>query len=97
MSRKSFRPQLEALEARLALSTATPPAITSQPLPPSGAIFEVKDYSFDIEQVLNVGAQASGAGAGKVTFNPFSITRKIDIDKASPVFFKPSVAAAPTS
>jgi bacteriocin-like protein len=32
--------------------------------------------SFDIEQVLNIGSQGSGAGAGKVTFNPFSITRE---------------------
>jgi len=24
-----------------------------------------------IEQVLNIGSQTSGAGAGKVTFNPF--------------------------
>ena len=32
--------------------------------------------SFDIEQVLNIGSQSSGAGAGKVTFNPFSNTRK---------------------
>ena len=32
--------------------------------------------SFDIEQVLNIGSQTSGAGAGKITFNPFSITRK---------------------
>ena len=24
-----------------------------------------------IEQVLNIGSQSSGAGAGKVTFNPF--------------------------
>lgn len=31
--------------------------------------------SFDIEQVLNIGSQSSGAGAGKVTFNPFSIKR----------------------
>jgi hypothetical protein len=31
--------------------------------------------SFDIEQVLNIGSQSSGAGAGKVTFNPFSIRR----------------------
>jgi type VI protein secretion system component Hcp len=30
-----------------------------------------------------IGSQSSGAGAGKVTFNPFSITRKVD--KASPV------------
>ncbi len=25
-----------------------------------------------------IGSQSTGAGAGKVTFNPFSITRKID-------------------
>ena len=33
--------------------------------------FEVSDYSFDIEQALSIGSQSSGAGAGKVTFNPF--------------------------
>jgi bacteriocin-like protein len=27
--------------------------------------------AFDIEQVLNIGSQSSGAGAGKITFNPF--------------------------
>jgi len=44
-------------------------------------------YTFDIEQTLNIGSQSTGAGAGagKVTFNPFSITRKVD--RASPVFF----------
>jgi hypothetical protein len=36
----------------------------------------LEDISFDIEQVLNIGSQSSGAGAGKVTFNPFSIPRK---------------------
>jgi hypothetical protein len=25
---------------------------------------------------LNIGSQSTGAGAGKITFNPFSITRK---------------------
>jgi type VI secretion system secreted protein Hcp len=48
------------------------PAITA------GAVFEIDDFSFDIEQVLNIGSQSSGAGAGKVTFNPFQITRKSD-------------------
>ena len=38
----------------------------------------MSEYSFDIEQTLNIGSQSSGAGAGKITFNPFSITRKID-------------------
>jgi len=32
--------------------------------------------SFDIEQILSIGSQSAGAGTGKVTFNPFSITRK---------------------
>ena len=45
-----------------------------------------KDYSFDIEQTLGIGSQSTGAGAGKVTFNPFSITRKVD--KSSPIFFQ---------
>jgi type VI protein secretion system component Hcp len=31
------------------------------------------------------GSQSSGSSAGKVTFNPFSITRKID--KSSPKLF----------
>jgi len=56
-------------------------------------LFEVEDYSFDIEQVLNIGSASSGAGAGKVTFNPFSITRKIDC--ASPIFFQNACAGKP--
>jgi hypothetical protein len=32
--------------------------------------------SFDIELTLSIYSQSTGAGAGKVTFNPFSITRK---------------------
>jgi type VI secretion system secreted protein Hcp len=50
-----------------------------------GVVFEIDDFSFDIEQVLNIGSQSSGLGAGRVTFNPFSITRKID--RASPTLF----------
>jgi type VI secretion system secreted protein Hcp len=44
----------------------------------AGSIFEIDDFNFDIEQVLNIGSQSSGAGAGKVTFNPYNITRKTD-------------------
>jgi type VI secretion system Hcp family effector len=58
-----------------------------------GNIFEVEDFSFDIEQTLNIGSQSKGAGAGKVTFNPFSITRPID--KSSPVLFKNACAGTP--
>lgn len=61
-------------------------AAKTTPIPGPGALFEVKEYSFDVEQTLNIGSQSSGAGAGKVTFNPFSITRSID--KASPTFYQ---------
>lgn len=61
----------------------------------SGAIFEVEDYSFDIEQVLNIGSQSKGAGAGKVTFNPFSITRPID--KSSPILYQMACSGTPFS
>jgi type VI secretion system secreted protein Hcp len=59
----------------------------------AGALFEIEDFSFDIEQTLNIGSQSTGAGAGKVTFNPFSITRKID--KASPQFFMMACSGTP--
>ena len=74
-------------ESQVDLSKNSEP-LMSQPTAPftPGNVFEVEDFSFDIEQTLNIGSQSSGAGAGKVTFNPFSITRKID--KASPVFFE---------
>jgi hypothetical protein len=39
----------------------------------TGGTFEVEDYSFDIEQVLNIGSQTGGAGSGKITFDPFKI------------------------
>ena len=56
-------------------------------------LFEIEDFSFDIEQTLNIGSQSSGAGAGKVTFNPFSITRKID--RFSPRLFEMACSGTP--
>jgi type VI protein secretion system component Hcp len=53
---------------------------------PGPSVFEIEDFSFDVEQTLNIGSGGSGAGAGKITFNPFSITRKID--KCSPIFYQ---------
>src|ERR1700759_3293362 len=56
-------------------------------------LFEIDDYSFDVEQTLNIGSQSSGAGAGRVKFNPFSITRKIDC--ASPILFQMACSGKP--
>ena len=54
--------------------------------PPNNNIFEVENYSADIAQILNIGSQSSGAGAGKVSFNPLAVTRKTD--RASPILFQ---------
>lgn len=54
---------------------------------------EVLDTSFDIEQTLNIGSQSTGAGAGKVTFNPLSITKRVD--GFSPEMFQRACSGTP--
>ena len=53
---------------------------------------KVSDFSVDVEQTLNIGSQSTGAGAGKIAFNPLSIMK--NMDAVSPAFF--SVAASGT-
>ncbi len=52
----------------------------------AGNVFEVDTFSFDVEQTINMSSQSQGAGAGKIAFNPFKITRKID--KATSTLFQ---------
>lgn len=73
-------------ESQVDFSNNKEPLMTQPTALTAGNVFEVEDYSFDVEQTLNIGSQSSGAGAGKITFNPFSITRAIDL--ASPTFFQ---------
>ena len=54
--------------------------------------FELKDFSFGVENKTTIGSATSGAGAGKIQFNEFT-TRKI-ADAASPFFFKNCAAGA---
>ncbi len=56
-------------------------------------VFEVQSFNFGIEQTLNIGSQSTGAGAGKVVFNPFHIDRKID--KSSPTIFGKACSGTP--
>jgi type VI protein secretion system component Hcp len=69
------------------------PFLAPAPVPTAGALFEIADWSLDVEQTLNLGSQSTGAGAGKVTFNPFSITRKVD--QASPHLFAAACSGTP--
>lgn len=48
--------------------------------------FEIKEFSFDIENPTTVGSATSGAGGGKVKFNEFNIKKSTDF--ASTLFFR---------
>jgi type VI secretion system secreted protein Hcp len=48
--------------------------------------FEIKDFSFGVENPTTIGSATGGAGAGKIKFNEFTI--KKTTDSASPNFFK---------
>ncbi len=48
--------------------------------------FEIKDFSFGVENPTTIGSATGGAGAGKIKFNEFTI--KKTSDSASPAFFK---------
>jgi type VI secretion system secreted protein Hcp len=52
----------------------------------SPCAFEIKDFSFGVENPTTIGSATGGAGAGKVTFSELTI--KKTTDSASPVFFK---------
>jgi type VI secretion system Hcp family effector len=81
----------QAYADSISCSFTTEHSVIGTNVGPNGgsSVFEIEDFSFDIEQTLNIGSQSSGAGAGKVTFNPFQITRKVD--SASPQFFQMAV------
>jgi|GEM_PF-5437782 len=53
-----------------------------------GAAFEIKDFSFGVENPTTIGSATGGAGAGKIKFNEFTI--KKTSDSASPTFFQDS-------
>ena len=54
--------------------------------------FEIKDFSFGIENPTTIGSATGGAGAGKIKFNEFTI--KKTTDQASPLFFRNCAAGA---
>ena len=48
-------------------------------------MFEIKSFSFGVENPTTIGSATGGAGAGKIKFNEFTI--KKTSDSASPFFF----------
>ncbi|MGA7825491.1 MAG: PEP-CTERM sorting domain-containing protein [Steroidobacteraceae bacterium] len=77
-------PAVVAQGAGIDLGNPTQPLYHYPTVPAAkGSTFEVDDFSFDIEQVLNIGSQTAGSGAGKITFNPLTITSSADSTSAS--------------
>ncbi len=54
---------------------------------------KLTSVQYDLEQTLNIGSQATGAGAGKVTFNPIVITKAVDA--ISPVLMQNCASGTP--
>ena len=54
--------------------------------------FEIKDFSFGVENATTIGSATGGAGTGKIKFNEFTI--KKTSNQSSPAFFKNCCAGA---
>jgi type VI protein secretion system component Hcp len=99
-SRLRLRPAVSSLEDRCL--TAVDTFIYFKPSPtdlaqfegesPGKPGFEIKDFSFGIENPTTIGSATGGAGAGKIKFGEFVI--KHTPDSTSPVLFQNLVAGA---
>ncbi len=82
---------------RVLTTSGTPDAnitpISNSIEPNSPQLIKVSAYSADVEQSLNIGSTATGAGAGRIVFNPMSITKTMDA--TSPVLFQNAASATP--
>jgi type VI protein secretion system component Hcp len=45
---------------------------------PQAVVTQIRGFSLSAEQMLNIGSQSTGAGAGKIEFNPLVIERTVD-------------------
>jgi type VI secretion system secreted protein Hcp len=54
--------------------------------PASKGWFEIKDFSFGVENPTTIGSATTGGGTGKIKFNEFTIKKTSDVN--SPAFFK---------
>jgi type VI secretion system secreted protein Hcp len=67
--------------------------VYDKPVPPASAL-ALPDYSFDVAQLTGTGsAPGTGAGAGKITLDPLSITRPVDV--VSPQLFTACAVGTP--
>jgi type VI secretion system secreted protein Hcp len=101
--RRTYRPALDVLEERVvpavdafiwfdAPNAGSAHHSTGAGQQPGNGAFEIVDFSFGVENPTTIGSATGGAGAGKIQFNEFTITKMTD--SASPTFFKNCVVGA---
>ncbi|GAM91242.1 hypothetical protein ANO11243_092890 [Dothideomycetidae sp. 11243] len=56
---------------------------------------EIQGYSFGTEQTINLSSQSSGAGAGKIHFDAFTLSKTVDAN--TPVFFNRMAQGLPNT
>jgi type VI protein secretion system component Hcp len=60
-------------------TTSTSPRVTATSIDPTNLEFlKLTTFTQNVVQTLNIGSQSTGAGAGKIAFNPFVFTRQLD-------------------
>jgi type VI protein secretion system component Hcp len=101
-TRRSYRPAFDVLEERAVPAVdafiwfEAPAGVQDHSSAaghqPANPAFEIKDWSFGVENPTTIGSATGGAGAGKIKFNEFQI--KKTTDSALPVFFKNCCAGA---
>jgi type VI protein secretion system component Hcp len=86
----------------LGLSASNPAALAQSPGPGSLVLttstgqqvtLPLSSYSFALGNSANTGSQSSGAGAGKVSFQPLSVTTNVDVN--SPLIFQFTATGTP--
>ena len=60
-----------------------PPRVHVHPTPRKHG-FEIKDFSFGVENPTNIGSASRGGGSGKVKFNNFNISRNNTVCRHCP-------------
>ncbi len=59
----------------------------------SGQFIKVSTYNHDVVQTLGIGSQSTGAGAGRITFDPMSVTKTMDA--TTPILFQNCASGTP--
>lgn len=88
-------PALAESSSAIATKRQAPPAFSSpeeKTWKKKSKAFEVKDFSFGVENPTQIGSATGGAGAGKIKFNKFTVKQPPSVG-AKPRFDTPRISS----